>query len=69
MTTKTETTNKPSCKLTGQDGNIFCLIGLAARALRRAGQEKQASEMSKAVMSTHSYSDALAKIAEYVDVY
>ena len=28
---------KPSCPLIGQDGNIFNLVGIAARTLREAG--------------------------------
>jgi len=28
---------KPTCELIGQDGNIFNLIGIASRTLKRAG--------------------------------
>lgn len=59
---------KPRCKLSGEDGNIFNLIGAARRTLKKAGMPEKADEMSDAVMKTHSYSDALAKIGEYVEI-
>ena len=33
---------KPLCPLIGQDGNIFNLVGIAARTLREAGLRDQA---------------------------
>ena len=36
---------KPDCKLIGEDGNIFNLMGLAARTLRHNGLAEQATEM------------------------
>jgi hypothetical protein len=38
---------KPRCKLIGQDGNVFNLIGIARRTLSRAGQDDKAKEMSE----------------------
>ena len=35
---------KPSCPLIGQDGNIFNLVGIAARTLREAGLRDQAKD-------------------------
>ena len=37
---------KPSCPLIGQDGNIFNLVGIAARTLREAGLRDQAKELT-----------------------
>jgi len=34
---------KPPCPLIGQDGNIFNLVGIAARTLREAGLRDQAN--------------------------
>ena len=59
---------KPKCKLIGQDENIFNLIGIAARALRRAGLSAKAEEMSNKVMHSGSYNEALSIIMEYVEV-
>ena len=59
---------KPRCKLIGKDGNIFNLVGLAVRALRSAGQEGNAKEMTAKVFSSKSYEEALAIIMDYVEV-
>lgn len=40
---------KPDCKLIGEDGNVFNLMGLAARTLRRNGLAEQATEMTERV--------------------
>ena len=37
---------KPRCKLIGEDGNIFNLLGLASRTLKEAGLEDGADEMA-----------------------
>jgi len=59
---------KPRCKLIGEDGNIFNLIGIAARALRKAGLADKATEMSEKIMQSKSYEEALSVIMEYVEV-
>ena len=59
---------KPKCKLIGQDGNIFNLIGIASRSLHLAGLEDKAIEMSEKVMHCGSYTEALSIIMEYVEV-
>ena len=63
-----EKSGKPKCKLIGEDGNIFNLIGIAARSLRRAGLADKATEMSQKVMQSQSYTEALSIIMEYVEV-
>lgn len=60
---------KPSVQLTGRDGNIFHVLGLARRALLDAGQKDRAAEMRDRVLSCHSYDDALGIITEYVEAY
>ena len=67
MNKQTEAT-KPTCKLIGADGNVFNLIGLAVRALKKANQADKASEMSKKCFSSGSYSEVLKIIGEYVDI-
>ena len=59
---------KPDCPLIGQDGNIFNLIGIAARTLRENGMREEATEMTKRVTSSGSYSEALGIIGEYVNI-
>lgn len=60
---------KPKCKLIGENGNIFNLMGIAARTLRRAGLREEAGEMvDRITKSAKSYDEALTIIAEYVEV-
>ncbi len=58
---------KPVCKLIGQDGNIFNLMGIACRALRDAGLEKRAVEMIERISLAQDYDEALRIILEYVE--
>ena len=59
---------KPVCELTGEDGNIFNLVGIASKVLKRAGRPDQAQEMKKRVIESDSYDAALSIVGEYVDV-
>ena len=59
---------KPDCKLIGEDGNIFNLMGLAARTLRRNGLAEQAAEMTERIYACGSYEEALCVIGEYVNI-
>ena len=64
--------DKPKCKLIGEDGNIFNLIGIASRTLKKNGQVMQVNEMTRRITQdgeAKSYDEALAIIMEYVDVY
>ena len=63
--------SKPRCKLIGEDGNIFNLIGIAARTLKRNNQADKANEMIHRITQgeVKNYSEALAIICEYVDAY
>ncbi len=61
-------TRKPDCPLIGQDGNIFNLMGLAARTLREAGLDEQAAEMYDRIRESGSYDQALGIIGEYVNI-
>ena len=60
--------NKPVCKLIGEDGNIFNLIGIASRVLEREGLREQAEEMTNRVFDSDSYNNALSIISEYVEI-
>lgn len=59
---------KPIAPLLGADGNVFNLIGIAARTLREHGLRDEAKEMSARAMASGSYGQALGVIMEYVDV-
>jgi hypothetical protein len=57
--------NKPKIKLSGENGNIFNLLGIAINALENAGQKEQAEELTGKVMNVKSYHEALNCIREY----
>lgn len=59
---------KPDCALIGQDGNVFNLVGIASRTLRRNGMARQAEEMTDRVFASGSYHEALNIIGEYVNI-
>lgn len=60
---------KPKCKLVGENGNIFNLMGLASRTLKEAGEPEKAKDMvSRITTSAKSYEEALAILMEYVNV-
>ena len=59
---------KPDCKLIGEDGNIFNLMGIASRTLNRNGTRDEATEMRQKIMSSGSYEEALNIIGEYVNI-
>ena len=59
---------KPDCKLIGEDGNIYNLMGLAARTLRKNGLTEQATEMTERITACGSYDEALGIIGDYVNI-
>lgn len=61
--------NKPKCKLIGQNGNIFNLLAIASKCLKKNGMEGRAAEMTHKVFNAKSYEEALSIIGEYVDIY
>jgi len=65
---KKEETTKPACKLIGEDGNVFSIIGRVKAALKRAGLEDKAKEFSKRAMNAGSYNEVLNMTHEYVEV-
>jgi len=60
--------SKPTARLIGADGNVFNLIGIAARELKEDGQLGEAKEMTTRCLAAQSYDEALAIIAEYVEI-
>ena len=60
--------DKPKCKLIGENGNIFNLVGIAQRTLKKNGLEEQGKEMIKRIAESQSYDQALVIIGEYVEI-
>ena len=42
---------KPKCPLIGQNGNIFNLMGIASRTLKRNGMSNESKEMCSRITS------------------
>lgn len=63
-----QATLKPKAKLTGQDGNVFNLIGICSKALKSAGMHDQAKEMTERVFGSESYEEAIAIMGEYCEL-
>lgn len=59
---------KPDCTLIGRDGNIFNLMGIASKTLKRNGMPEEAKEMQERIESSSSYHEALNIIGEYVNI-
>jgi hypothetical protein len=57
---------KPKCKLVGEDGSAFAIIGRVSQALRRAGQGAKVEGFQKRATSGD-YNNLLAVAMEYVD--
>ena len=57
------------CKLVGENGNIFNLMGIATRTLTNAGHPEKATNMCRRITTqAKSYEEALVIISEYVEV-
>ena len=63
-----ETQNKPECRLIGEDGNVFFIIGRVVKTLRRAGLNEQADEFNKKYPDCESYDEVLQLAMDYVDI-
>lgn len=59
---------KPECKLVGADGNVFNIIGIVSKTLKRAHMYKEADEFVERAMTSESYDDVLQLCFKYVDV-
>lgn len=58
-----------SVQLTGQDGNVFNLMGVVIRALRSNGFGNEVEDFISEVTSSKSYHEALAVMMQWVDVH
>jgi len=59
---------KPTCKLIGEDGNVFNIIGRVSQALKRAGMKDKAEEFQKKAFASGSYDEVLRLCMDYVEV-
>lgn len=60
---------KPKCALIGEDGNIFNLMGIASRTLKKNGMQEEAKEMCNRITNgAKSYDEALMIIDEYAEI-
>jgi len=56
-------------KLVGEDGNIFNLMGIVSRQMKKHGHEDhRVEEFINDVTSSQSYDEALQKIAHWVKI-
>jgi len=59
---------KPRCQLSGEDGNVFHVIGIVRRSLREAGLDEEASELVDRAFACKAYDEVLRLCFEYVEV-
>ena len=55
-------------RLVGEDGNVFNIIGIVSRDLKRAGHIQEAKEFSEKCMNASSYDEVLQISMDYVEV-
>ena len=55
-------------QLTGEDGNVFGVIGRVAKALKRAGHVEGAAEFTAAAFASKSYDEVLRLAMQTVEV-
>ena len=68
LSEETAERKKLYCKLIGEDGNIFNLMGIASRTLRQNGMAEQEVEMRDRICASGSYGEALCIIGDYVNI-
>ena len=59
---------KPFVQLTGEDGNVFSIIGRVSGALKKAGEDGKAKEFTEKAFESKSYNAVLRLATEYCDV-
>lgn len=60
--------NKPKCKLIGEDGNAFYIVGKAIRTLKDAGMSDKADELNQNYSKCKSYDELLCLVGDYVEI-
>jgi len=62
-----EENKKPKARIIGADSNVFNLIGICQRELKRNGYREKAQELIERVTSSKSFDEALQIMTEYVN--
>lgn len=57
---------KPTVTLIGEDGNVFNIVSIVTKALKRDGQPEKAKEFKEKAFDSASYDDVLALLHDYV---
>jgi hypothetical protein len=63
-----EDKSRPTVRLVGQDGNVFNIIGLTLRAIRKHSGDAAAKEFSTKAFALHDYNEVMRLIMETCDV-
>ncbi len=58
----------PEVQLTGKDGNAFAIMGVAVKALKRAGADKEYTDQYMDEAMSGDYDHLLGVTMKYVDV-
>lgn len=61
--------DKPMCNLIGKDENVFNIIGLVSKALKKAGRPEKANEFVDRAFKAESYGAVLSMADEYVEIH
>ncbi len=59
---------RPTVELTCENGNVFNLIGIVSKALKKAGYKGHAKEMENRCFEAGGYDEVLTLFQEYVVV-
>jgi len=60
---------KPKAQLSGQDGNVFNLMAIASKALKKAGMADKSTEMIRKITDeAKSYDEVLRIMSEYCEL-
>jgi len=59
---------KPKLRLTGEDGNVFNILGLALKTAKAAGWEKKKIEKFRKEAMAGNYDNALQTCMKYFEV-
>jgi len=60
--------SKPICKLVGVDSNVFNIIGVVVKSLKKVGLVEEAKEFTKKAFNSGSYDEVLRLVEDYVEI-
>ncbi len=56
-------------QVTGEDGNVFNIVGIVSKQLRRNGYTEYSNEVFTHMKQCGSYDEVLQMLQEYVELY